>query len=366
MSAIVRGLGRIGRVRSGGRKQEDYSMDACQKKEYRVAVIGCGVIAPNHIDAIMKQDNTRLVAVCDVKEDRARARAELGGGCHWYTDYSVMLAEEKPDAVHLCLPHYLHSTVAIDAMRAGADVLSEKPMDAHLEAARKMLEVSRQTGRRLGVIFQNRYNPENVAIRRALESGEMGKVLSLRGEVCWHRDQKYYQSGEWRSAYATAGGGVIINQAIHTLDLLRYFASSPVDSVRATVSHHGDTDAEVEDTAEGVIRFANGCQALFYFTINNFEDEDIRVTVQCEKGRIESRAGECCIGYSDGHKTQVSDRDREKFYGAKACYGSSHAVQIADFYHDPDGSHARWMAEEALRTQELVDAILRSANGVHA
>ena len=321
-------------------------------------MIGCGVISPNHIKPLMENENTELVAVCDVIEERAQKAAALGQ-CAYYTDYRQMLDEVKPDAVHLCLPHYLHSPVAIDCMRAGADVLCEKPMDASLEAAVRMKAVSEETGRRLGVIFQNRYNAENETIYAALKSGEMGKLISLRGEVCWKRDQAYYNSGMWRSDYATAGGGVIINQAIHTLDLLRYFAMSPVADVRATVSHHGDTAAEVEDTAEGLILFENGTRALFYFTINNFEDEDIRVTIKCENARVESRAGDCCIHFRDGHDVRVSDDEHVKNAGAKACYGSSHAIQIADFYNDPDGSRARWMMDEALKTQALVDAVLR-------
>lgn len=332
-------------------------------KQYRVCIIGCGVIAPNHIKALMENEQTELVAVCDVIEERARARAAMAG-CAYYTDYRQMISEVRPDAVHLCLPHALHAPVAIDCMRAGIDVLCEKPMDASYEAACRMKEVSIETGRRLGVIFQNRYNAENRAIKAALDSGEMGKVISLHGEVCWCRNEAYYQSGEWRSRYETAGGGVIINQAIHTLDLLRYFAGSPVVDVKATVSHHGATTAEVEDTAEGVISFENGTRALFYFSINNLEDEDIRVTIKCQNARVESRAGDCCIFYRDGRAVHAADEERTRDCGAKACYGSSHAIQIADFYNDPDGSRARWMMDEALATQKLVDAILR-AGGIY-
>ncbi len=329
--------------------------------KFRVCVIGCGVIAPNHIKSLLEDELTELVAVCDIIEARAVKAAEMGR-CAYYTDYHQMLDEVKPDAVHLCLPHYLHCPVAIDCMRAGADVLCEKPMDVSLEAALRMKQVSEETGRRLGVIFQNRYNAENEAIRTALRSGEMGKLISLRGEVCWKRDQAYYNSGAWRADYATAGGGVLINQAIHTLDLLRYFANSPIADVRATVSHHGETAVEVEDTAEGLILFENGVRALFYFTINNFEDEDIRVTIKCENARVESRAGDCCIHFRDGHDVHVSNDEHAAAAGAKACYGSSHAVQIADFYRDADGSRARWMMDEAIKTQALVEAILHAAH----
>ncbi len=334
------------------------------QKKFRVCIIGCGGISLNHIMALQENELTEICGVCDIIEERAKSRAEMAG-CPWYTDYHTMLSEQKPDSAHICLPHYLHSTAAIDCMRVGVDVLCEKPMDASYAAAKRMKQTAAETGRRLGVIFQNRYNPENVAIKEALQKGEMGKLISLKGEVCWSRNQAYYDEGPWRGTYATSGGGVIINQAIHTLDLLRYFADSDVVDVRATVSHHGETHVEVEDATEGVIEFANGVRALFYFTINNREDEPIRVTLKCENARVESRAGDCCISYSDGRTVHASNEEHLKNTGLKACYGSSHAIQIDDFYRDSDGSRAAWMMEEALKTQALVDKILTVAGVVH-
>ncbi len=340
-------------------------------QKYRVCIIGCGVICPNHIRGILENDNTELVAVCDVIESRAKARAEQGN-CKYYTDYHEMIATEKPDAVHLCLPHAMHSPVAIEMLEAGLDVLCEKPMDVSYATAKAMLDAAKRCGKRLGIIFQNRYNKENLAIWDALHEGKslpegrsLGKVKHLHAEVCWHRDDAYYASGEWRSKYETAGGGVIINQAIHTLDLMRYFAPSPVESVRATVSHHGDTAAEVEDTAEGVVRFEDGVKGVFYFSINNDRDDAIRLDITCENARIESRAGHYSIIYPDGTVISEKSASVAEFCGAKACYGSSHTIQINDFYHDPDGSRALWMAEEALKTQALVDAIFAASGGVH-
>ncbi len=333
-------------------------------KTYRVCIIGCGVICPNHIRGILENENTELCAVCDCIEERAIKRAKEGN-CRYYTDYHEMLEVEKPDAVHLCLPHAMHAPVAIECLKAGVDVLSEKPMDVSYETAKAMLDTAKACGKRLGVIFQNRYNGENLAIKQLLEDGSVGKVKHLHAEVCWHRDDAYYASGEWRSKYVTAGGGVIINQAIHTLDLMRYFANAPVESVRATVSHHGDTAAEVEDTAEGVVRFESGARGVFYFTINNDCDDAIRLDITCEGARIESRAGYCNIRYQDGREVRIKGSEGPQFCGAKACYGSSHTIQISDFYHDPDGSRALWMAEEALKTQQLVDAIFAASQGVH-
>jgi predicted dehydrogenase len=340
-------------------------------KQYCVCIIGCGVICPNHVRGILENDNTTLCAVCDIIEERAIKRAKEGN-CRYYTDYRQMIEIEKPDAVHLCLPHAMHAPIAIEMLKAGVDVLCEKPMDISYATAKAMLDTAKSCGKRLGVIFQNRYNAENLAIYDALhEKGHLpagssiGKIKHLHAQVCWHRDDAYYASGSWRSRYETAGGGVIINQAIHTLDLMRYFAEAPVESVKATVSHHGDTAAEVEDTAEGVIRFENGARGIFYFSINNDRDEDIRLDITCENARIESRSGQCNIVYPDGRVVAIkADRNRE-FCGEKACYGSSHSIQIHDFYHDPDGGRALWMAEEALKTQALVDAIFKASGGVH-
>jgi predicted dehydrogenase len=259
----------------------------------------------------------------------------------------------------------MHAPVAIDCLKAGVDVLSEKPMDVSYQTAKAMLDTAKACGKRLGVIFQNRYNGENLAIKQLLDEGSVGKVKHLHAEVCWHRDDAYYASGDWRSHFVSAGGGVIINQAIHTLDLMRYFAQSPVESVRATVSHHGDTKAEVEDTAEGVVRFVDGARGVFYFSINNDCDDAIRLDITCEGARIESRAGYCNIRYNDGKEVHIKGSEGPQFCGAKACYGSSHSIQIHDFYHDPDGSRALWMAEEALKTQQLVDAIFAASGAVH-
>ncbi|MBR2156455.1 MAG: Gfo/Idh/MocA family oxidoreductase, partial [Clostridia bacterium] len=131
-----------------------------------------------------------------------------------------------------------------------------------------MVRVSEETGMRLGIIFQNRFNAGSVLARDTIKSGKAGRVLSLNATVCWHRDEDYY-SHRWRADYATAGGGVLINQAIHTLDLIRWLADSEVESVRASAFHHGETTAEVEDTAEGLIRFESGAKGLFWFTIND-------------------------------------------------------------------------------------------------
>ncbi|MBR4942249.1 MAG: Gfo/Idh/MocA family oxidoreductase [Clostridia bacterium] len=327
-------------------------------KKFRAAVIGCGVISKNHISALLNNPNTELVAVCDLDPARASAAAEKAG-CRFYTDYAEMIEKEELDSVHICLPHYLHSKAAIYAMEHGLWALTEKPMDAFLPQAHKMAEVSEATGMRLGVIFQNRFNPGSVFARDLIRSGKAGKVLSLNGTVCWHRDEPYYAQ-RWRADYATAGGGVLINQAIHTLDLIRWLSDSEVASVRASAFHHGETTAEVEDTAEGVIKFENGATGLFWFTINDSVDRNVTVSVKCENCDIELVHDAAIARFRDGSVLE-SGSDNRPSVSAKSCYGNSHDIQIAEFYSDPDGSLVREGVRQALKTQALLADIFDSA-----
>ena len=328
-------------------------------KIIRVGVIGCGVISQNHLYALSKLDNLEIAGVCDIIPERAE-KASKEYGCPAFTDYHELFEKAKPDSVHICLPHYLHAPVSIEAMESGIDVLCEKPMHKDLSGAFAMKEAADRTGRKLGVIFQNRYNSGSILAKQTLRSGALGPILGINGTVMWHRDDAYYKNGAWRASYETSGGGVIINQAIHTLDLIRWLADSDVISVKATVAHHGSTSAEVEDTAEGVIRFSSGIDGLFYFSINNSCDEHVTVTVYCERGKIRITGAECEIICSDDKHIESKPAE-ETFYGAKSIYGSSHVRQIDEFYREGCESKVRKTVEEALKTQQLIDMIFKSA-----
>ena len=327
-------------------------------KLFRTAVIGCGGISRNHINALLNNPRTEIIAVCDIDPEKAEKAAEKAN-CRAYTDYCEMIEKEELDSVHICLPHYLHSKVAIYAMEHGLWALSEKPMDAFYPAAQEMARVSEKTGMRLGVIFQNRFNAGSVLARKTIQSGEAGRILSVNATVCWHRDEKYY-SHRWRADYATSGGGVLINQAIHTLDLIRWLADSEVESVCATAFHHGETTAEVEDTAEGLIRFESGAKGLFWFTLNDAVDRNITVSVKCENCDIDLVKDTAKITFRDGRVLE-SESDNRPSVSLKSCYGNSHDIQIDEFYSDPDGSLVREGIRQALKTQKLLADIFDSA-----
>ena len=294
-----------------------------------VGIIGCGAIHSLHADAVMNSGLTKLTAVADIDEKRA-VEASKKYGCKYFNDYKELLKQKDIYAVHICTPHYLHAPLAIEAMRAGKHVLTEKPIGINICDAREMIKVSAETGKKLGVCFQNRYNTTSEKIKEVITSGKAGKILGGKAFVTWHRDEKYYANGAWRGTWDKEGGGVLINQSIHTLDLLQWFMGD-IHSIKASIDTRLlEKVIEVEDTAEALIKFKSGAIALFYATNCYVTDSPVEIELVCEKALI--RLGtELTIQYSDGEIEHVSDAD--KATGDKAYWGCSHKLLIRDFYN---------------------------------
>ena len=321
-------------------------------KKLRVGIIGCGRISVMHFDAAQKLDMAELVACADIKEDRAIKAAE-SYGIVAYTDYKEMIEKEKLDAVHLCLPHYLHSEVAIYAMRHGLDVITEKPMDIDVKSAEEAVAVAKETGRKFGVIFQCRYNDASQLVKQALDSGKLGKVLSARSTLTWFRPDDYYEDSDWKGTWDKEGGGVVIDQAIHSIDLVRWLIDSDIESVSCNMANRGHSSVIVEDSAEGFITFANGAKYGFWCMNNYACDEPIEIKLFCERGKVTLTYTDAWIDYYDGTKEEVH-KATPKTKG-KDYWGNSHARQISNFYQsclgleklDIDGN-------EALKTHRLI------------
>ncbi len=189
----------------------------------KVAVIGCGNIFLVHADAIVANTNADLIAVVDINKEKALTVAEEYD-CTFYTGHQQLLDEEDIDVVHICTPHYQHAPIALDFLKAGVDVLVEKPLAINIEQAEQMIAAAEEYDRRLGVVFQNRFNENVLKTLELLSTGSLGEIKGIKGVVTWFRDKDYYEQADWRGKFATEGGGVLINQAIHTLDLLQLFA----------------------------------------------------------------------------------------------------------------------------------------------
>jgi UDP-N-acetyl-2-amino-2-deoxyglucuronate dehydrogenase len=224
----------------------------------RVAIVGCGTIAPTHARALAAlPDDAELVACSDVVPERAAALAAAFGTLA--RPYADVLADPDVDAVIVCTPSGRHAEVGVPALLAGKHVVVEKPMEVTEEACERLLAAQRSSGRQLAVISQHRFDDGTLRLREVLDSGALGRLVAADCRVPWFRTQDYYDAEDWRGTWALDGGGALMNQGIHTVDLL-LAACGPAVSVEgriATVAH----DMEVEDLATASVVFADGTLA---------------------------------------------------------------------------------------------------------
>ena len=254
-------------------------------RKLRVGIIGCGCIYKMHATPAFGLPQSELVCVCDIDEKKAIDASEYYG-IHYYTDYKKMIADEHLDVVHICTPHYLHTIIAQYALTHGVHVLSEKPMGIDYEEAKKTVELAETLDLRYGVIFQCRYNDASIFVKKHIASGSLGRIISARVTLTWHRPDSYYSESNWKGTLDKEGGGVIIDQAIHSLDLMHWLIDSELKSVNANICNHHHHDILVEDVAEGFIQYKNGSNAMFWVTTNYGYDEPIEIRLYCEKGVV--------------------------------------------------------------------------------
>jgi len=331
-------------------------------KSFKAAIVGCGNIFPMHAVSIKRSENVELVAVCDIKKDRAVDRAEEFD-CKYYLDYKEMIDQEELDVVHICTPHYMHAPIAIYAANAGINILTEKPMSIEEKDAAEMIATAEDNDVTLGVIFQNRYNPGSVLIKENLESGNLGKILSGKMSVTWKRTDEYYSNSDWKGTWDKEGGGVVIDQAIHTLDLMRWFVNSEVEYVESSIDNRTHEIIEVEDIAEGVIGFKNGVINCFY-TMNYYTyDAPVEIELHCEKGLVKMTGDKGIITFNDGREMIADSDPRVSFdYGdSKSYWGVSHIKQITNYYQSlATGVKPDITGKEAFKTQQMICAIYQS------
>jgi len=229
----------------------------------RVGVIGLGVIGSLHVDTISKTSGLKLVAVTDVNKVEAR-RVGSEREAKWYTDYRDMLDKEQLDIVSICVPHFLHERIAVDAARRGVNVILEKPMATRIKEADRIIEEARKRRVKLGVLFQQRFRPVIAGAKKAIDE-QIRPLFRFLLEYNIFRGSAYYSSAAWRGTWAGEGGGILINQGIHHLDLLQYLVGTPPLTTYATASTvlH---DIQVEDMANAVIEFRDGVQGVVQLT----------------------------------------------------------------------------------------------------
>lgn len=318
----------------------------------RIAVIGLGVIGSVHAGVLADREE-EIAVLCDIDRTRAEtARTKFAPAAAVYTDWREMLDAARPDAVHICTPHYLHAEMVVECLRRNIHVLCEKPLCMKTEEIDAVLAAERASAARLGVCHQNRFLPVNRFVKEYLSDKE---IAAAHGTVVWHRDAAYYRSAPWRGTQKMEGGGVLINQALHTLDLLAWFCGDP-----AGVTARGDNFSlrgviEVEDTLSAVF---DG-KAPFTFFATNASAAGLPVEI-----RMTFRDGGGLTVFPDAaivDGTYTPFPNAPSVPGAKACYGSGHAALIDEFYRCI-GSGERFPIDgaEASRVIKLILAAYKS------
>lgn len=279
-------------------------------KRYRIGISGAGIIGRTHAQAIQEIDNAEVVAVAEPRKDVADAFiAEYGGAA--YSSLEDMLGDADIDVVHVTTPSGLHPDQVVRIARAGKHVITEKPMAITANGATEMIDACERTGVSLSVIFQNRTSRDILKVKRAIENGLLGTPVLANGVVYWHRTDEYYAAnGGWRGTWALDGGGALMNQAIHTIDLLQWFMGGiqQIHAVTDTLTH----TIETEDTAAATFRYRNGALGAITATTSAARDVPVRLEVVGTKGRVTIEQNTITLWEAEDELTDdiLSDDDR--------------------------------------------------------
>ena len=248
-----------------------------------IGVVGSsGVIGQKHADEVATLSNTRLVAVHDLNSEVAKQQA-TEYGAQFYGSLDDLLADPEIVAITVATPHPLHLSVALQAFSAGKHVLTEKPITSTPSEADSMVEAAKKAGVTLGVVYQNRFRPELLRIRELVENDELGEIYRTVLDSASYRSQAYYDSGGWRGTWNGEGGGVLLNQGIHYLDMFQWLGGMPV-----TVTGHVSAlmhDIEVEDSASALLEYPNGAHGFIHCTTVQAPSQT-RLELWGEKGGV--------------------------------------------------------------------------------
>jgi UDP-N-acetyl-2-amino-2-deoxyglucuronate dehydrogenase len=327
-------------------------------------IIGCGVIAPTHREAIKGAPGARLVACCDVVLDKAKKFAEdAGDGVRAYRSIEEMLGQDDVQAVCVCAPSGLHGDLAIMAMEAGRHVLSEKPMDINLAKIDAMIETSKRTGMKLAGVFQRRTYPQSKKVREAVQGGKLGKLVLGDCYQKYFRSHEYYASGSWRATWELDGGGALMNQGVHGIDLLLYIMG---DVKRLSAyARRLVRNIAVEDTAVAILEFVNGAVGVIEGTTSVTPGYGCDIEVSGDNGTIKMKGDKIAVWDVKGEEGAEVQGEGGKGTAADPLAGltaTGHTQHIADLVLAiKEDRQPEIPGSEARRAVEVIKAIYKSS-----
>ncbi|MBQ9414292.1 MAG: Gfo/Idh/MocA family oxidoreductase [Clostridia bacterium] len=350
--------------------------------KFRVAVIGCGGIANGkHLPALKAQSHRcDLVAFCDILEERAVAAAEKYGvpGAKVYTDYRQLLAEVKPDVVHVCTPNRSHADISVAALEAGSHVMCEKPMAKTAADARRMVEAAKKTGKKLTIGYQNRHRPDTIALKRACENGDLGEIYFAKAHALRRRAVPTW--GVFLNEYEQ-GGGPLIDIGTHALDLTLYMMDNyepasvmgqtfkKLGDQRETGNAFGDWDPvefTVEDSAFGFIKMKNGATIILEssWALNITDVCEAQTTLCGTKAGADTTKGLRFNMAEYGHlaeKRVSTDGEGVDFFDASSQQSPGERETALWYDALEAGTDPVVLPEQALVVTEILEAIYESA-----
>jgi UDP-N-acetyl-2-amino-2-deoxyglucuronate dehydrogenase len=331
-------------------------------------IIGCGMIAEFHARAIAEIYSARLVAAFSRSAENGAKIASLSlGECRVYDDLDAMLAHPGLDVVCVCTPSGAHLEPSVKAARAGKHVVVEKPLEVTVPRCDAIIRACDEAGVRLCAIFPSRFSTANKALKEAIDSGRFGRLTLGDTHVKWWRTQEYYDSGKWRGTWDLDGGGALMNQAIHNVDLLQWLMGE-VDSVQALTALLVHERIEVEDTAVAALRFRSGALGVIEASTGAYPGLLKRTEIHGEDGS--ARVEQDDVTLWSFRDERPGDLERLAPSGAptggaadpKAIGHDGHREQLLDFLRAIDtGTPALVDGREGRKAVEIMRAIYRSS-----
>ena len=334
-------------------------------------IIGCGMIAEFHTRAINEIENARVVGTWSRNAANADKIARLArGGCPTFDDLDAMLAHPELDVVCICTPSGAHMEPAVKAARAGKHVVVEKPLEITLPRCDAIIAACDAAGVRLCTIFPSRFTPANLRLKEAIDLGRFGRLTLGDTHVKWWRTQDYYDSGGWRGTWQLDGGGALMNQAIHNVDLLSWLMGdvATITALTATLAHQR---IEVEDTAVAALRFKNGALGVIEAATSAYPGLLKRTEIHGDRGS--ARVEQDDLTLWDFQEKVPSDNEVFAAMAGQTGFkaGASdprgithigHRDQLFDFLQAIDTGRAPMVdGREGRKSVEIIRAIYRSA-----
>ena len=321
-----------------------------QSKKIGIGIVGLGVISDQHARSVLDVENAELIAASS-RTQKNREEFSQQFNIPVFADYEEMLVREDIQAISICTPSGTHLDYGLKAAEAGKHVIVEKPIDVSVERGQKLIQACEKNGVKLAVIYQNRYSDAVLKLKDAVDSGTIGKRVMARGSVKWYREQEYYSNSKWRGTLDLDGGGSLINQSIHTLDLLIWILGDLecVSGIKNTLTHEG---IEAEDNLVATLRFTSGALGLFEASTSIVPPQPRVIEINGSKGTAILKGDEFFLNLKNDHSTiDFSEKKEENLFNKQYKEIAGAILK---------GEQPPVSGEEALQSLAAVEAIYES------